>query len=164
MFVENAAFLRGKGRCVAHGGECEVSRLRPHVASAGLPCQPFTGAREHSGATPRTGPPSQHPAFATVMEEWKEYLEARQPDCFFIEQVPEFDTPDPKGVSYLKRFTRMCAAQGYSMRALRLSHGIWVELPRERRSFSVGIFICSLSLYLSFSVSLFVSRHLSLSV
>ena len=76
------------------------------------------------------------------MTEFPAYLQARQPDQFFIEEVPDMaktctavegdshNEDDPK--SDLWEFMRRCCAAGYAVRSWNADHGMFVGVPHER--------------------------------
>lgn len=140
VFTENAALIAGSGTCVLHPGqECRASQQRPDLATAGLPCPAFSRMRQKGGTTASTGAPWDHPSFHTVMTEWQEYLSAREPRGFWIEEVEAFASTDARtGVSFLHRFSELCCKLGFAIRALTLNHSIWTELPRSR-VFIIGV-------------------------
>lgn len=132
LFDSNAAAIAG-GRCLKHGRQCVPEQQQPHIATGGLPCEPFSNQRTKTAAGPRSGPPSTHPAF-TVGDEFVSYLEQRRPHCFLVEEVTEWDSLAAKGAaSYMQQVARRCAGIGYAVRAVTLDHGDWVDrCPRKR--------------------------------
>ena len=132
IFTENAAFIAGAGACHLHGRKCECSSTRPDLTTAGLPCPPFSKLRSINGTTSRTGLVSQHPAFSTVMGEFFDYLQARRPRGFWVEEVDNFGQTDLQGRSFLTTFCKKAAGMGYAVRALFLDQNVWVECPRSR--------------------------------
>ena len=64
---------------------------------------------------------------------WRGYLAKREPGCFIVEEVPAFQDIDPRsGTSYLAQFANQCAGEGYSVRAVVLNHGTWIDMDRAR--------------------------------
>ena len=132
LFTDNSAFLEGRGHCMVHNRLCNVPAQHPDFTAGGLPCQPFTSNRMHSGTSARTGAASGHPDFSTVMQSWSSYLHTRQPGAFFIEEVPDFNNESPDGDSYMWTFSQSCVKAGYAIRAMTMNHNTWVNFPRER--------------------------------
>ena len=156
LYTANSAFIDGHGTDVLGGKRksnkgVKISTIKPRCVTAGLPCQPWTRARSKSGTSERGSCPSQHPDYQTTMIEFPAYLHARQPDQFFIEEVPDMakfftnmsgsqvvskaneydeDCEDPK--SDLWEFMRRCCAAGYAVRSWEADHGLFVEVPRTR--------------------------------
>lgn len=134
IFKENSAFECGAGKCIMHPGgpDCRVP-LRPDLSTHGLPCQSVTQWRQRTGTTPRTSAIPEHPDHATVFDGFDQYLVARRPGGFTVEEVTVLEHIDrTTGRPFLKQFCTMCARRGYAMRVLRLDHGVWVELSRLR--------------------------------
>jgi site-specific DNA-cytosine methylase len=140
FFELNEGLIRG-GKCILHGpGDCCRPEQTPHIVTAGLPCQPYTGARfKGLDCSSRRGPAEGHPDFGSV-DEFIEYLEVRQPHMFFVEEVKAFNQG---AVSYMVKFTKRCARLGYSVRALQLNHNEWVNFPRDRTSANITAIVCS---------------------
>ena len=84
------------------------------------------------------------------MVEFPKYLEVRQPDQFFIEEVREIarvpfivkssggreddDSEDEDTKSDLWEFMRRCNTAGYAVRSWEADHALFVEAPRPRRA------------------------------
>jgi site-specific DNA-cytosine methylase len=143
LFTDNSAFLEGHGHCLVHNRVCNVPAERPDFTAGGLPCQPFTCNRTHTGTSARTGAVSGHPDFSTVMNTWGSYLHIRQPGAFFIEEVPDFNSMSEDGNSYMWNFSQHCVKAGYAVRAMTMNHNVWVNFPRERTRVSKS---CALAL------------------
>lgn len=137
VFDSNNCFIEGSGRCHLHGKTCNVPIQRAHVATAGLPCQPFSKARTKQGGSARTSSAPDHPDYTTVMVEWAEYLGCRRPMSFWVEEVVEFETciDHKTGSPCMWLFAKACVVLGYVVKAIKLDHGLWIAgAPRERTS------------------------------
>ncbi len=132
LYDDNDVFVMGKGFCKLHGKHCGIDKRRPCVSSGGYPCQPFTGCRPFGGATPKTGPAPGHPDFETLMKGFEQYLSARSPMCFWIEEVVEIGTTMWGKATCLQIIMSAAARQGYSVRALNMNHADWAGVPRLR--------------------------------
>ena len=64
--------------------------------TGGLPFTPFTGLRNQTGTTAKTGRVVDHPAYQTFKSELLEYLKLRSPHCFWIEEVTQVTKINPK--------------------------------------------------------------------
>ena len=107
--------------------------------TGGLPCTPFTGLRNQTGTTAKTGRVVDHPAYQTFKSELLEYLKLRSPHFFWIEEVTQVTKINPKtGFTYLEDLAAECTNLGYSVRATFLDHVSWIDVPRER-CFMIGI-------------------------
>ena len=138
LFEDNQSVVDKRGRCVLHGQTCDLAEdaeeEEPDISTNGPPCQPFTRARQRSGNTPRTGSTDRHSDFATVMQQWCEYLTCRRPRSWWLEEVGDIDIRiDAKtGRSYLWLLARQCSKLGYTIKAFKFDHFLWVECPRAR--------------------------------
>ena len=144
------------GFCTKHQRHCSLTG-RPDLVCGGLPCQPFSQQRQHSGghgrggkggkggascpqvdrvaraASSRLGQPEEHPSYGTVMTGFFDYLAARQPRVFLIEETTSFGyTSKSRGESFLAAFGERAVSLGYAVRAMSLDHGTWCEMPRPR--------------------------------
>lgn len=152
IWHSNDAYLDGHGQCSLHEGTCHTSSASPDIACGGLPCQPFSRLRvgsrssDSSGgkgaAVGRTGGPTTHPDYGTVFQ-FEQYLIARKPSSFLVEEVMEFNNMNPAtGKTFLFEFAAFATAQGYAVRAFVLDHSVWCELPRQRL-WVIGIGECA---------------------
>lgn len=141
LFNDNAAFISGRGKDALRGNkESVLPKERAHCASAGLPCQPWTKSRSHSGESNRTSTPSRHPDYNTTMVQWPLYLKTRRPGCWFVEEVPDmeaYQTPDVDDTidadqTDLWRFALSCCHEGYAVRTFEADHGLFAKIPRHR--------------------------------
>ncbi len=133
LYVENESAIQGDGMCSLHGRSCQLDpAVRPHVASAGFPCQLFSPQRHRGGTTARSGGPVDHPDYATVMDDWLRYIRQRMPECFFIEEVPAFAEAGLDGKTFLGTFIRQCVQEKYAIRVYELDHALWCNFPRAR--------------------------------
>lgn len=132
-FRDNAAFLEGGGECSIHGKWCSLPCNKPGLCTTGLPCQPFTRARDKTTkSSPRTGCAEERPDWTTVMEQWASYLDTRSPEMFAVEEVPEFATTEVDGKLCLKTFCKMASNRQYAVRVVKANHAIWAAYPKER--------------------------------
>ena len=115
-------------------------RRTPHWTTGGLPCQALARIRHRQGHTAKTGAIETHPDYMIVMREFDQYLDARTPDGFCIEEVPEFNhqVRGGSGETHLTIFAAQCVKRGYCIRAGLLDHGVWSEVP-EIRIYCVGV-------------------------
>ena len=133
VFDVNASIISGRGPCVLHNGKtCEVDKRNPHISTGGLPCQPFSSQRNYDGLSQKTSKVENHPDYHTVMSEWFEYLDARSPHSWWVEEIKRFMGKSASGESYLEVFVRGCVRRGYSVRAFLLDHKLWVKFSRPR--------------------------------
>lgn len=126
--------------CAKCSGPCQADRGQNiDVLGGGYPCKPFTNYRPRKGGTAAQGEPDDHPDFHTLMTEFPQTLEVLAPWCFFLEEVMDVLRISPKtGEPYLETLMTRCAEMGYAVRAMKVDHAIWVELPRQRL-FLVGV-------------------------
>ena len=82
VFEDVQAYVDGEGFCHRHQRNCKCGPSRPHVSIGGLPCPPWSRARQETGNTARTGAAENHPAFDTVFRLWADDLDSRQPYSF----------------------------------------------------------------------------------
>ena len=68
----NTDIIAGRGKNLATRKEQSLSRETPDLASAGLPCQPWTKGRHKGGTTARSSCPEKHPGFP-VLSYFKEF-------------------------------------------------------------------------------------------
>lgn len=143
IWHDNTALIEGSGHCCIHKSTCAVSKERPDICCGGLPCQPFSRLRAGSrskgsgrgaaGQGSRSGAPCDHPDYVVAMKQFGEYLSARRPSSFMIEEVMEFNQDDPiSGQSFLWSFASDATSKGFAVRALSMDHATWCELPRGR--------------------------------
>ena len=134
IFAANEAFLAGSGRCLLHGGSCEVPALRPTVASGGATCRPWSPQRVKNGNTSATSVAEEHPAFLDVMVSLPAYAKARNPKILWIEETPAFMRKSVRlnGKSPLQLYSKAMVAQGYVIRAFLLNHDVWIAVERTR--------------------------------
>ena len=115
----------------------------PDITSGGFPCQPFSTQRSRAGSTAKTGLTEGHPAYETLVVEFKNYLRARAPKCWWIEEVLGFN----KRIEALKMspLAYVCAAArelGYSVEALELDHSVCINVKRPR-IFLLAVHACA---------------------
>jgi site-specific DNA-cytosine methylase len=123
------------GPCLLHPGQTCSTAISVDLAIQGLPCQPFTCQRERSKAGPRTGPPSTHADFNTVMCAFFEYLDSPfPPKGFIVEEVPEFymQKDMATGVTFCNAFVAAAEKRSYSVVVTKLLAETWGEVPRMR--------------------------------
>lgn len=128
--------IAGGGYCSKHRRDCDVRSAphMPHLATIGLPCQPFSSLRNH-----RVLKAPDHPLFEVTFNMFFEYLEKVQPLGFVAEQVIGFNRFNEEFQStYLEMFLKGCADRGYSVRAVELQAGLWCDSERERRPLSMS--------------------------
>ena len=132
VFADMADQIAGVGHCFIHSRQCKLLEA-PDFAVGGLPCQPFSKMRSRNGSSSKQGDPKAHPGFEAVTVTFKSYLEARRPKGFLVEESVGMMAADRStGESYLQDFVNSCAELGYSVRAVRLNHRAWCEMPRDR--------------------------------
>jgi hypothetical protein len=134
LFTDNKAFVNGKGTCKLHKNkQCTVDSRKPHMASGGLPCQSLTRMRWTGGGAKGTGPVHTHPDYESFASGWFEYLEVRQPQQWFVEEVMDIKRLDARdGKTHLAKFCSGAAKRGYSVRAFDTDHGDYIEGCRKR--------------------------------
>ena len=111
----------------------EIGEFGSDCLTGDLPCQPFTKQRNRNGSTCKTSSVADHPSTQLVFSDFKRILECRRPKGFIIEEVPVFLEPNKMtGLSWCEQFVAVCSEKGYGVRVVRLSAGIWSEMPRER--------------------------------
>ena len=135
MFTDNAAFMNGQGSChMCRSATCPVSPRRPHLATAGFPCPPFSRARCRTGGTERTGKTESHPDFVLVMIQFEQYLRARVPYMFWVEEVLGFlsELSALEGRSPCAVLVEQLGRIGYSCEAVKLDHELWIRNTRGR--------------------------------
>jgi site-specific DNA-cytosine methylase len=117
--------------CLVCGNEkpCDYAKEDPVcLATAGLPCQPFTGMRN----SPTKCAPGKHRLFS-VVSEFLVYLEERKPLGFVVEEVAGIRRRDPTtGKSFLEGIMQQCAELGYSTEAIDMNSDIWIQMSRPR--------------------------------
>ena len=135
MFTDNSAFVNGNGSCFGcRSAACPVSPQRPHLATAGFPCPPFSRARQRTGGTDKTGKTEAHPDFQLVMVHFVQYCRVRAPFMFWVEEVLGFLTPLAAldGLSPCQVLVQKLEVVGYSCEAVKLDHEIWIRNTRGR--------------------------------
>ena len=133
LFPDNACLAEGGGPCAICLKDCQTNPLPPDLAAGGLPCQAFSVQRQQGGRTARTGPVRGHPSFTATTDGWDAYLAARRPLGFIVEETLSFTRTDSKtGESFTQGFADRCSRAGYAVRTLKMPHGLWSELPRDR--------------------------------
>ena len=121
--------VQGCGACRVHGRTCQVPS-GPDLLTAGLCCQPFSGARDQ-----RTTKPRDHPLFKVTFEDFVELMQKSKPNGFCVEQVLGFgreDADHPAGLSYLQQLVNLMADMGYSIRVFQMDASLWSEGERKR--------------------------------
>jgi site-specific DNA-cytosine methylase len=122
------------GRCVEakYCDFAQATAARPHLVTAGVPCQPFSAFRQKSGSTAGTGPPKAHGKFFACLD-FVEYVLARRPWGFIIEQVKGILDVDPStGAPYLEGILSPLAEAGYGSAWAVLDLGVWLTVDRTR--------------------------------
>eukprot|EP00929_Paragymnodinium_shiwhaense_P037685 TRINITY_DN20039_c0_g1_i1.p1 TRINITY_DN20039_c0_g1~~TRINITY_DN20039_c0_g1_i1.p1 ORF type:complete len:585 (+),score=94.11 TRINITY_DN20039_c0_g1_i1:139-1893(+) len=111
----------------------EPGDTQPDLVTAGLPCQPFSSMRQKkTGKTPGTGPPRLHKGFS-MLRTLVQYICARRPRGFILEEVTKVLTIDPTTQeSYLKGMLSEICELGYGCAAAEFSAGSWSDCPRDR--------------------------------
>ena len=138
VYKDNACLLSG-GHCQRHQRWCDASPLQPDVSLAGLPCQPFSNLRQKSGSTPATGDVAAHPQSGELREKFLQYLTAKRPRGFVVENVIGITKElDLGGNTFVKGFAAGASKLGYSVRVMLLSHQTWVTNLRSR-AYIVGV-------------------------
>lgn len=134
LYTDNSSFAAGEGKCILHDRVCRVDRRRADLMIAGLPCQPFSRFRPRSGATPRTGPASEHPSFESVFGGFFDYVVARSAWGIIIEEVKHMASEYVHGSSqtYLQAMANKLATMGYDIRVVELDHKIFCQMARPR--------------------------------
>ena len=146
LFKDNEDIVRGEGFCYVHNAQCKLDMgVRPDVAVAGLPCVAFSRLRTKNQGelSEHLGPAEKHPAYQVVMTQWPEYLEARRPAAWLVEEVDVFATTRPQdnscktaAVMFMEAAAK--SGDGYAVEAQVLDHVQWVQLSR-RRCWFVGM-------------------------
>ena len=79
------------------------------LASAGLPCQPFTMERDQVH-----GPsPEKHKSFDVVFSEFFQYVDTAKPRGFIVEEVKGFSRfAEICGMTWLEKFVSLCTQRG----------------------------------------------------
>ena len=140
IFEDVQAYVDGGAYCYLHHQNCKCSPSRPHVSIGGLPCPPWSRARQKSGRTARTGAAEHHPAFDTVFRLWGDYLDSRKPHTFWIEEVDTFmNEPKDGSEAPVIIFMRMCVRRGYATRSLLIDNCIFSDGAPRRRCYVLGI-------------------------
>ena len=123
--------INGGGRCLVHGNMCLVTE-RPDIVCGGLVCQPFSNMRRQDGSSRSQSSVEEHPGYE-VVQSFMDYLAARQPRGFLVEETTSFGEKRSKdGLTYLDIFIERCEEQNYAVRAFRFNHASWCEMPRDR--------------------------------
>jgi len=120
-------------KCCCCAGRCKFDRShQPSLATAGLPCQPFTGMRTTTGTGKNSGPPRKHKLYETYRE-FQMYLTTRQPHGFVVEEVTRILSVDHEsGKRWLDLFLADAEHAGYKCSAIKLSADPWTEVPPDR--------------------------------
>ena len=134
MYCENVSFISG-GQCFLCGSSaCQPSRERPDILGAGLPCQPFSAARQKTGQTKKTKEAEAHPLWTVSMRDFARLLQARLPHMFVVEEVEGFvkamDVLD--GLSPAQALKKIVKPLSYGCTALLLDHRVWTHMSRPR--------------------------------
>ena len=137
LYHGNDAYVNGEGYCHVHNKHCCVSQRPVDITVAGLPCKAFSRLRDRQGNSLRTQSAASHPVYSTV-QQFVQYLSDRKPSCFIVEEVESFGHIDKtlkyRGLpeSHLQRWARDVCALGYSIKAVRFQHGLYVSCRRPR--------------------------------
>jgi site-specific DNA-cytosine methylase len=136
-FEENESLMAGYGKCARHKRCCQhdVPACGVDIMTGGFPCQPHSAARHKTGKTPGTGQPSSHPSYNTLHVGAVDYLQARDPACFCIEQVTTITNIEKvSGKSHLALFVESVRdlPAGYKIHVFHMSHGVFASLPKDR--------------------------------
>ena len=116
------------GVCCCFGAE-----RRPDLTTAGLPCQPFSQQRWHSGSGRNQQGPRVHKSWQTYME-FLHYLEVRRPRGFLCEEILKILSKDPVSKKrWLDLLLEGAAALGYGCAAAVLPTTPWSKVPRDRQ-------------------------------
>ena len=104
------------------------------VVVAGLPCQPYTQARQRGGKSAATQEAAVHPFFGVAFQTFVECLEDRGAGGFIVEEVEAFgwESHVRPGECHLSRFMGLVAGIGYSTAAVHLHASTWCEISRSR--------------------------------
>ena len=104
------------------------------VVVAGLPCQPYSPARQKGGKSTATGVAAAHPLFGVAFQDFAKYLEDREAGGFIVEEVEAFgwESNACPGESHLNSFMAMVAGIGFSTAAVRRHASTWCEISRSR--------------------------------
>ena len=106
----------------------------PMVVVAGLPCQPYSPARQKGGKSTATGVATTHPLFGVAFQDFAKYLEDREAGGFIVEEVEAFgwESNASPGESHLNSFMAMMAGIGFSTAVVHLHASVWCEISRSR--------------------------------
>ena len=108
-------------------GECVLNET-PDILTIGLPCQPFSAARDRTKC-----PPQSHELYSVTFTTFMEYIKGRKPKGFICEQVIGFNRMNQEtGETYMTEFCSLVAEQQYAVRAHQMVAGDWSEAPRNR--------------------------------
>ena len=128
IFSELEDATNASGACCMHGGKSCTLSGRPDLVTIGLPCQPFTYARDS-----RTCSPKNHSLYPVTFEMFFDYLRDRKPLGFIAEEVLGFGRTDmDTGSTYLEEFCNKCAGLGFAIRVHQLSASVWLDAERDR--------------------------------
>ena len=120
--------IHGEGVCEKHGRRCRLP-IGPDLATAGLPCQPFSQLRSHQD----NHPAQDHVLFDVTFVDFISYLNLRKPKGFVCEQVVTFNRLNPKtNNTFLVEFGSAATNLGYLFRAVALDARDWGESERPR--------------------------------
>ena len=117
-FSSNDDLSASEGPCWLHGQECQC-RGDVDLATAGLPCLPFSNFRYKAGQTRDTRAPELHSAYSSVMEKFFAYVRNRHPKCIWLEEVLSFNhRSQATGRSHLDVFLQELKSCGYATHVL----------------------------------------------
>lgn len=127
-FHEFDDVVRCQGMCSIHGKVCNVP-ASPDLATAGLPCQPFSSLRDHSKTDA-----SEHDLFNVTFDMFFEYVRNVSPLGVLCEQVVGFKRTASDGTeeTYMQKFCARLAEMGFSVRVVDLNTNLWSECDRRR--------------------------------
>ena len=101
-FSLQGAYSTGHGFCVKCQSVHKVSKKFPTLMSGGYPCQPFSEFRRHDGSTARTSrSPESHPLYPVLMEGFPDYLRARKPQLFILENVEALSSTNKNQIAFV---------------------------------------------------------------
>ena len=123
----------GASECHQCPGRCTFdTNVRPHLTTAGLPCQPFSKMRWKNGPGKNEKAAVEHKAWAVFKEFWH-YLALRKPYGFILEEVEKILDEDKRlGSTVLDLILTETAKLGYGCSAVSLHAVAWFEVPRSR--------------------------------
>ena len=116
------------------GGVLQLGQTQRSVdlVRTGLPCQPFTKQRVHSG-TGDSGAPQEHRKWSVVFLTFYDYLDNHRPKGWIVEEVMGFLAVDPvSGMSFLELFLQEASRRGYTCRVVKQNANVWADVKRPR--------------------------------